>query len=249
MTGDEWFDDGLSDDSDDVLLGVFGNPNEDGSGLPQPRIAIPGESDPGADGDDGRDGQAIGGGGQDPNRVDGADLGGKASRADLDAAAERESDRDVAELQRTLSRPPGQHQGGDATRGRGGGTMAKSLGEPARGIGRSDNGGDGGATTVSLPDSLKEYVGSTAGRKQLKLKTLAGKDPTPKRRGSQVTGKTDFAGASFEATLNECKFLASGEMRIIFIVPDSESDEAVKLRKAYACSIKVNVERLSHARK
>jgi hypothetical protein len=92
-------------------------------------------------------------------------------------------------------------------------------------------------------------VGSTAGRKQLGLKTLAGKDPTPKRRGSQVTGKTDFAGASFEATLNECKFLASGEMRIIFIVPDSESDEAVKLRKAYACSIRVNVERLSHARK
>jgi hypothetical protein len=32
-------------------------------------------------------------------------------------------------------------------------------------------------------------------------------------------------------------------------VPDSESDEAVKLRKAYACSIRVNVERLSHARK
>jgi hypothetical protein len=64
-----------------------------------------------------------------------------------------------------------------------------------------------------------------------------------------VTGKTDFDGASFEATLNECKFLASGEMRIIFIVPDAESDEAVKLRKAYACSIKVNVERLSHARK
>src|ERR1035437_10930917 len=117
---DEWFDNGLSDDSDDVLLGVFGNPNEDGSGLPQPRIAIPGESDPGADGDDGRDGQAIGGGGQDPDGANGTDLGGKASRADLLAAAERESDRDVAELQRTLSRPPRQHQGGDGAGSTGG---------------------------------------------------------------------------------------------------------------------------------
>src|ERR1035437_7604111 len=246
---DEWFDNGLSDDSDDVLLGVFGNPNEDGSGLPQPRIAIPGESDLGADGDDGRDGQAIGGGGQDPDRVDGTDRGGKPTRADLDAAAERESDRDVAELQRTLSRSPGQHQGGDATRDRGGGNLAKSLGEAARGIGRSDNGGDGGATTVSLPDSLKEYVGSTAGRKQLGLKTLAGKDPAPKRRGSQVTGKTDFAGASFEATLNKFEFLASGEARVVFIIPDSDNDAAALLRKAYACSVRVNVERLSHARK
>jgi hypothetical protein len=64
-----------------------------------------------------------------------------------------------------------------------------------------------------------------------------------------VTGKTNFDGASFEATLNKCEFLPSGEMRVVFIVPDSESDEAVKLRKAYACSIKVNVERLSHERK
>src|ERR1035437_8801108 len=192
---DEWFDDGLSDDSDGNPLGVFDDPNDQGSGLPQPRIAIPGESDPGADGDDGRDGQAIGGGGQDQDVVDGTELGGKASRADLVAAAERESERDVAELQRTLSRPTGQHQGGDATRGRGGCNLAKSLGEAARGIGRSDNGGDGGATTVSLPDSLKEYVGSTAGRKQLGLKTLAGKDPAPKRRGSQVTGKTDYRDA------------------------------------------------------
>lgn len=97
-------------------------------------------------------------------------------------------------------------------------------------------------------------MGSTAGRKQLGLgptEKLTGKfiglpkDPSNKR----VSGKTPFAGASFEATLNECKFLASGEMRLIFIVPDSESDQAVKLRHAYACSIRVNVERLSHERK
>src|ERR1035437_3488128 len=123
---DGWMDDdGGLDGGDSFLSDTLGNPNEMDDGLPQPRIAIPGESDPGADGDDGRDGQAIGGGGQDPDRVDGTDLGGKASRAGLFAAAERESDRDVAELQRTLQSPTGQHPGRDAPRGRGGGNLAK----------------------------------------------------------------------------------------------------------------------------
>src|ERR1035437_9933457 len=246
---DGWMDDdGGLDGGDSFLSDTLGNPNEMDDGLPIPGIAIPGESDPGADGDDGRDGQAIGGGGQDPDGTDGTDLGGETESGDLAASRDREVARDLADARRVISGSTGEHKRShDPGSGRSG-NLAKSLGEAARGIGRSDNGGDGGATTVSLPDSLKEYVGSTAGRKQLRIKTLAGKAPAPKRRGSQVTGKTDFAGASFEATLNECKFLASGEMRIIFIVPDSESDEAVKLRKAYACSIRVNVERLSHER-
>lgn len=94
-------------------------------------------------------------------------------------------------------------------------------------------------------------MGSTAGRKQLGLEKVVGKpiglpsDPSHRR----VSGKSSFKGATFEATLNEAKFLPSGEMRVIFIIPDSESDEAVELRRAYACSLKINVERLSHARK
>ena len=97
-------------------------------------------------------------------------------------------------------------------------------------------------------------MGSTAGRKLLGLgptEKLTGKyiglpkDPSNKR----VSGKTKFDGASFEATLNEAKFLPSGEMRLVFILPDSEADEGVKLRHAYACSIRVSVERLSHEKK
>jgi hypothetical protein len=97
-------------------------------------------------------------------------------------------------------------------------------------------------------------VGSTAGRKQLNLGPavkLTGKaaglpkDPSHRR----VSGKSPFAGASFEATLNEVKLMPSGEMRVVFIVPDSDSDEGIKLRHAYACSIRVTVERLSHAKK
>ena len=97
-------------------------------------------------------------------------------------------------------------------------------------------------------------MGSTAGRKQLGLgptEKLTGKfiglpkDPSNRR----VSGKSPFVGASFEATLNAAGFLPSGEMRVILIIPDSEADEAAKLRHAFACSLRVNVERLSHEKK
>lgn len=72
--------------------------------------------------------------------------------------------------------------------------------------------------------------------------------PTP-TSNRHVTGKSPFTSSSFEATLNKTEFLPSGEMRVTFIVPDSEADEAVKMRHAYACSLKVSVERLVNARK
>jgi hypothetical protein len=246
---DGWMDDdGGLDGGDSFLTDVLGDPNQMDDGLPQPRIAIPGQPDPGADGDDGRDGEAIGGGGQDPNGVDGTDLGGKASRADLDAAAERESDRDDADTKRVIQRPTGQHKGSDDSGGRGGGHLAKSFADAARGIGRD------GPDVAGLPDSIRGYVGTAAGRKQLKLsqgeaQRITGKLVGRRQHQKAPVAQGNFEKSSFEATLNKCEFLPSGEMRVVFIVPDSESDEAVLLRHAYACSIRVSVERLSHAGK
>jgi hypothetical protein len=70
--------------------------------------------------------------------------------------------------------------------------------------------------------------------------------PVPKSR--QVTGKSPFTSSTFEATLNDVRFLPSGEARVVLIVPDAYSDEAAELRHGYACSLKITIERLSHAR-
>ncbi len=64
-----------------------------------------------------------------------------------------------------------------------------------------------------------------------------------------MSGKSSFAGTSFEATLHELRFMPSGELRVLFVVPENEADAAVKLKDGYASSLKVTVERLSHARK
>ena len=58
--------------------------------------------------------------------------------------------------------------------------------------------------------------------------------------------KSDFDSTSFEATLYELKAMPSGEWRVLFVLPANESDNAVKLKDAFAGSIKVSVESMSH---
>ena len=70
--------------------------------------------------------------------------------------------------------------------------------------------------------------------------------PNATRRG--VSGATRFESATFEGKLHECKFLPSGELRIVLLVPEDDSDEGVKLKDAFACALSVKVEKLVHGR-
>ena len=59
------------------------------------------------------------------------------------------------------------------------------------------------------------------------------------RRG--IAAPSTFESCRFEAKLHELKHLPSGEMRIVMLVPESDSDEGIKLRDAYACGLEVAV--------
>lgn len=63
----------------------------------------------------------------------------------------------------------------------------------------------------------------------------------PSSRG--VSGATRFESATFEGKLHECKFLPSGELRIVLLVPEDDSDEGVKLKDAFACALSVTIEK------
>jgi hypothetical protein len=56
-----------------------------------------------------------------------------------------------------------------------------------------------------------------------------------------VSGATKFERATFEGKLHECKFLPSGELRIVLLVPEDDSDEGVKLKDAFACALSVDI--------
>lgn len=57
---------------------------------------------------------------------------------------------------------------------------------------------------------------------------------------------TPFERATFEAKLHEIKMTASGDFRVIILVPATDDSEAVKLRQAYACALRVTVEKQSY---
>jgi len=70
----------------------------------------------------------------------------------------------------------------------------------------------------------------------------------PRMAGTRgrVTGATTFDEATFEARLHELKFLPGGECRIVLLVPEDSSDQAVAMKDAYACALQVRVEKQSH---
>ena len=72
--------------------------------------------------------------------------------------------------------------------------------------------------------------------------------PVHGKRSQGVTGKTSFEATSFEARLTEAKFIASGELRIVLLIPDEYAEEGATLRDAFACGLLVRIEKLSHAK-
>lgn len=70
-----------------------------------------------------------------------------------------------------------------------------------------------------------------------------GRQPKTNRRGIAAPAK--FTKCRFEAKLHEAKFLPSGEMRVIFLIPDYDGDEAVKLKDAFPCALEVGVRKAS----
>lgn len=97
-----------------------------------------------------------------------------------------------------------------------------------------------------LPDVL-EYAKSEVGRKSLGVHVAPTVFVSGRGRGG-LTGRTRFESAAFEASLLEAKFMPSGEMRIVLMVPEEHSDEAVQLKDAFACALMVKVEKLSHGK-
>lgn len=72
--------------------------------------------------------------------------------------------------------------------------------------------------------------------------------PVEGRRHGSVSGKTSFESTSFEARLTEAKFIASGELRIVLLIPDEYAEEGATLRDAFACGLQVRIEKMSHAK-
>jgi hypothetical protein len=60
-----------------------------------------------------------------------------------------------------------------------------------------------------------------------------------------VSEPTPFVRTVFEAELHEVKFMPSGQMRVMFVIPEEEAVErGAILRRAYACGVMVTVERI-----
>jgi hypothetical protein len=68
--------------------------------------------------------------------------------------------------------------------------------------------------------------------------------PNATSRG--VSGASKFESATFEAKLHECKFLPSGELRIVLLVPENDSDEGVKLKDAFPVRLHVAIEKRTY---
>ena len=56
-----------------------------------------------------------------------------------------------------------------------------------------------------------------------------------------ISAPSKFESARFEAKLHELKHLPSGEMRVVILIPETDSDEGTKLRDAYSCALEVAV--------
>lgn len=72
----------------------------------------------------------------------------------------------------------------------------------------------------------------------------------PRTRGGPTTLSVndEFESATFEAKINEVKFMPSGELRIVLLVPEKDTKEARELGSAYSAALSVAVTKISHAR-
>lgn len=61
-----------------------------------------------------------------------------------------------------------------------------------------------------------------------------------------VSGISDFESATFEAKLYEAKHLASGQMRIVLLIPESDREQGRRLADAFACGLVVEVRKKSY---
>jgi hypothetical protein len=99
-----------------------------------------------------------------------------------------------------------------------------------------------GDEPVAVIESVREWAQTKAGQK------VTGVSLPPRGRKSTsrtVSGRSDFQAATFEAKLIEAKFMPSGEMKISFTIPESDSDEATLLRTAFSLGLRVRVEKKS----
>jgi hypothetical protein len=67
-----------------------------------------------------------------------------------------------------------------------------------------------------------------------------------RNRSAVSTGDGSFDSATFEAKISEVKGMPSGELRVVLLIPESDSKEGRTLLDAYAHALQVKVSKMRY---